>query len=293
MTILILPQSENAGGAPQPKGPAIPKGRGEIDLTIGVVKMKAFTYRPKTFDPKKGLLLVFHGADRNAKDYRDAAIPLADRRGCLVVAPYFDKDRFNRRLYMWGGLMSKEKDGEVEPREKWTWQYVPKLVALVRAGEGRPDMPYYLLGHSGGGQFVERMAGFLLTDASRIVAANPGTHLFPTKEFDYPYGFGGFGKKHEKLSDPAALKRYLAQPLTLYLGTADTKRDKPLDVSDPADKQGANRYERGRNAFNTARRLAENYTWEFNWRLVEAKGVGHDEKAMFEHKNCETALFGR
>ena len=154
-------------------------------------------------------------------------------------------------------------------------------------------MPYYLLGHSGGGQFVERMAGFLLTDARRIVAANPGTHLFPTKEFDYPYGFGDFGKKHEKLSDHAALKRYLAQPLTLFLGTADTKRDAPLDLSDTADKQGANRHERGRNAYSTARRLAEEERWEFNWRLVEAKDVGHDEIAMFAHPNCETALFGK
>jgi hypothetical protein len=154
-------------------------------------------------------------------------------------------------------------------------------------------MPYYLLGHSGGGQFVERMAGFLPTDAKRIVAANPGTHLFPTQEFDYPYGFGGFGKKHEKLSDHAALKRYLAQPLTLFLGTADTKRVAPLDLSDTADKQGANRYERGRNAYNTALRLAKEKRWEFNWRLVEAKDVGHDEKGMFAHPNCETALFGK
>ena len=57
--------------------------------------------------------------------------------------------------------------------------------------------------------------------------------------------------------------------------------------------QGANRYERGRHAFQAAERLAKEKKWEFNWRLVEAKAVGHDEKAMFADPHCETALFGK
>ena len=134
-------------------------------MDVGDQRLNLFTYKPK--DYKKGpLLLVFHGADRNADDYRDAAIPLADRNGGLVVAPLFDAERFPDRLYMRGGLLTK--GGEVEPKEKWTWQYVPKLVDKVRRLEGRPDMPYYLLGHSGGGQFLERLAGFMPTDAQRI-----------------------------------------------------------------------------------------------------------------------------
>ena len=129
-----------------------------------------------------------------------------------MVTPLFDAERFPGRLYMRGGLLTM--GGKVEPKEKWTWQYVPKLVDKVRRLEERPDMPYYLLGHSGGGQFLERLAGFMPTNAQRIVVANPGTHLFASKDFPYPYGFG---QLHDDLSNHAALKRYLAQPLLDHL----------------------------------------------------------------------------
>ena len=32
---------------------------------------------------------------------------------------------------------------------------------------------------------------------------------------------------------------------------------------------------------------------ELSWRLVEAPGIGHDHKAMFDDPMCATALFGR
>ena len=151
-------------------------------------------------------------------------------------------------------------------------------------------MPYYFLGHSGGGQFLVRLAGFVKTDAKRIVAANPGSHLFPTRDLAFPYGFG---RLPDELSNDDALKRYLAQPLTIFLGTADTMKDKNLDESDMAKKQGATRYERRPNAFRAAEELARKKKWEFNWRLVEAKGVGHSAKGMFADPECEAALFGK
>src|SRR4051812_41721878 len=71
----------------------IPAGSASQEVDVGGKQLKLFTYKPK--DSRKGpLLLVFHGADRNADDYRDAAIPLANRHGGLVVAPLFDAERF-------------------------------------------------------------------------------------------------------------------------------------------------------------------------------------------------------
>ena len=55
---------------------AIPTGSANQEVDVGEKRLKLFTYKPK--DYKKGpLLLVFHGAGRNAADNRDAAILLA------------------------------------------------------------------------------------------------------------------------------------------------------------------------------------------------------------------------
>jgi len=274
-----------AGQETKPPG-AIPTGAAKLEAEVGDTRLDVFTYKPKDYTDGP-LILVFHGVSRNAESYRDSARELADRHGALVVAPLFDEKRFPTRLYQRGGLLTRE--GQLVPKEQWTWQLVPKLADGVRRLEGRPDMPYYLLGHSGGGQFLARLAGFLPTDARRIVAANPGSHLFPTRDMDFPYGFG---KLPDELSGEAVLRRYLAQPLTIYLGTADTEKGDNLDDSETANKQGATRYERGLNAFRAAEGLAKRKGWEFNWRLVEAKAVGHSAKAMFADPKCAVALFG-
>src|SRR5437868_13595277 len=143
----------------------------------------------------------------------------------------------------------------------------PKLVDLDRQRACRPQMPYYLMGHSAGGQFLVRMAGFVKTDAVRIVAGNPGTHLFPTTEMAFPLGYG---KLPDELAGDETLKRYLAQPLTIYLGTADTVQDKYFDKGPAAMKQGESRYERGKKCVALAEEVARKNGWEFGWRLVEA-----------------------
>src|SRR5262249_37440540 len=146
-----------------------------------------------------------------------------------------------------------------------------------------------LLGHSGGGQFLVRLAGFVDTGAARIVAANPGTHLRPTRDEPFPYGFGGLP---DGISDDRAIRRYLAQPLTIYLGTADTMIDEYFDQRPEAARQGGSRLERGRNTYEFARKLAHERGWAFHWRLVEAQHIPHDHGRMFDDPQASAALFG-
>ena len=63
-------------------------------------------------------------------------------------------------------------------------------------------------------------------------------------------------------------------------------------LSEPAMAQGAGRHQRGLACFWSAKTLAEARGWTFGWRLVEAHGVGHDHEKMFDHPNCELALYG-
>jgi poly(3-hydroxybutyrate) depolymerase len=261
-------------------------GSSRVEVEVAGHVLSVYAYKPPDYVDGP-LIVVFHGLGRNAEEYRDMARGMGERFKALIVAPSFEEKRFPYRKYTRGGLF--RNDGSMAPRDEWTWSLVPSLVQEIRRREGRPDMAYYLIGHSAGGQFVARMSGFIQTGANRLVAANPGGYLFPTPAAPFPYGFGGLATE---LAGEEAMRRYLAQPLTIYLGTDDTDRDADLDKSADADRQGGNRLERGRNAFDAAHRLAERNGWSFQWRLVEAQGVGHDAAAMFDNPKCASALFG-
>lgn len=264
----------------------LPVGKSRIEVDVGE-RLEVFTY--KSAQRADGpLLVVFHGVGRNADEYRDFAIPLAEKFGFVVVAPKFDKERFPLERYQRGGIT---RDGQPQPRDAWTYAMVPRLVAELRAREGRADWPYHFLGHSAGGQFVVRMmamAGPL--GASGVVAANPGSQLFPARDQPFGYGFGGLPAE---LSDDAAIRRYVEAPLVLFLGTADTDPNhKSLDREPEAMKQGASRYERNLRCFAAAQKLARAHGWKFGWRLVEAPGIEHDAAKMFDAPEAQVALFG-
>jgi hypothetical protein len=266
------------GCAPVAAAP-ITTGRQVID--INGTPMVVFTYRPPACsDP--ALLMVFHGVARNARTYRDDARAIADRLCLLVLAPVFDKRAFPAWRYQRGGIV---KDAVVQDARDWTGRLVLDLAAWARAQEGRP-LAYSLLGHSAGAQFLDRLAAFVPTEARRIVIANPGSYVFPSLEIDAPYGLG---KVYSGTEGEAALRRYLEQPLTIYLGQDDTRDDERNDYPE-ALARGASRYQRGLNVFNAAKTLAQTRGWTFNWRLVELPGVGHSARKMFSAPQAFEAL---
>ena len=161
------------------------------------------------------------------------------------------------------------------------------IIDTARAAESRPGLGYALIGHSAGGQALSRFAAFVPHAAKRIIIANPSTYLWPSRDERFPYGFGDLPPA---LANDDALRRYLAQPVTLLLGTADIKRDADLNVRDGAERQGANRLERGHNAFNAARQLAQEKGWPFGWRLLEVPNVGHSARLMFGAAQAMQAL---
>lgn len=261
----------------------LPTGKSLVEVQFGEVPLKLFLYKPAAFRDGP-MLMVFHGVLRNAEEYRDHAIPMGDRFGALIVAPLFDEKTFPLAKYQFGGIVV---DGQATLPAERTGQYVNRIAKELRRREGRADMPYSLIGHSGGGQFLVRLAAFVPTEATRIVAANPGTHTFPTLTANFPYGFGGLPAE---LQTDAVLKAYLAQPLTIYLGTKDIERDEYLDILPSADAQGRVRFERGQNAFAAAQKLAKDRGWTFGWKLVVAEDVEHDHEKMFNHEACAKAL---
>lgn len=255
---------------------ALPAGDGQLVASIAGTNLRVFTYRPAGCAPRL-LLLVFHGTGRQAAAYRDHATLLADRTCAIVIAPEFDRGRFPRALYQYGGT-AREAPGHR------TIDLVMPLAAWARAAAGGRALPLVLLGHSAGAQFVDRVAAFVATGAAGIIIANPSTWVLPSVSVAAPYGFGGTASDTD-----AAVRAYLAQPVTVLLGTEDTGT-KELAMSPSAMAQGPNRLARGLHVVCMARDMASSHGWPLGWRLAEVPGVGHDAAAMFSSPQALEAV---
>jgi len=266
-----------------------PAGSSQRSVSINGETIELFAYKPAQY--KDGpVLLVLHGLGTNAPGYRNYAIPIADQLGMLVIAPLFDRKRFPVWRYQTGGIVRDQRaEGEftVEPETHRMGRTFLDIIDSVRAVEGRPELGYSLIGHSAGGQTLSRFAAFVPHAAKHIVIANPSTYLWPSRDERFPYGFGGLPPA---LSDDTVLRRYLAQPVTVLLGTADIERSADLNVQEGAERQGYNRLERGRNAFRAAQQLALQRGWTFNWKLVEVPDVGHSARRMLGSAQAQAVL---
>lgn len=264
----------------------IPVGKSDRVLELGQTQLQVFLHRPEHWKGER-LLIVMHGVLRNADEYRDHAIGMSVRFDALVAAPCFDAQRFPSIRYQRGGILNAA--GAANAPQDWTYALIPQLIQELRSQTAKPALKAYVIGHSAGGQFVLRMSAFQETGAIRLVAANPGSALFPNLEWPFGYGFGNLP---HSLANEERLKSYLAAPLTLYLGTDDDRADDYFDSSAAAFKQGMGRHQRNLACYWYAQGLASARGWPCAWRLVEAPGIGHDHQQMFDHERCAAALFG-
>jgi pimeloyl-ACP methyl ester carboxylesterase len=276
--------------APWPlRAELLPVGKSEREIRVGETAWRVHAYKADCY--RDGVLvMVFHGSDRNPELARDNAIPLAEAGCALVVAPFFDSDRFPRWAYHFGGLGDLvEENGswrfQIRSEERRTGRLVLALIDALREGEDRPRMPYSLIGHSAGAQFLGRFAAFYPNEAHRIVLANAGSYVAPTWEHRFPYGFGGL-----ILADDAERRRYLASPIVILLATRDVSRE-GLDKSPGAELQGSTRHERGIRVFHQAEATAVLEGMPFGWSLIEVPGLGHGSRALYARPETASSLF--
>ena len=253
------------------------------DLPIDIYVYKPANYRGR------GFIISLHGLTRNAASYRNHTRPLADRYGALLIVPYFDTERFPTWRYQHGGIARHADGGGLPtmlPAEQWTVEVLRGLVEYVRRVENAPEMPYLLIGHSAGGQFLSRVAAFSDLKPERIIIANPGTWVAPSLDEPFPYGFG---RLQTQLGNARALERYLGSPVTVLVGTADTRTDNELSSAPGARRQGENRYARARNIFDQASAAARDRKVHFGWTIIEVPGVGHNARRMYSSAQATRA----
>lgn len=262
--------------------PVIGQGAGSFQFddpkTATGKTLRVFYYRPKGFDRETPILFVMHGVKRNAGEYRDNWIALAERHGLLIVAPEFSNENFPKSwAYNLGNVVRRGPGGTLAPvpESAWSFPIVDRIFERVRRSTGSARTTFAIFGHSAGAQFVHRYMTF--TGGPKVdlaLAANAGWYTLPAEIETFPYGLGQTGLP------PSKLKGAFAKKVVILLGEADVVQDPNFRKTPEAMRQGATRLDRGKYYFEAAKRTSEKLGVPFNWRLVLVPGVGHDNAMM-------------
>ena len=233
-------------------------------------------YVPDEGSEAAPVVVVMHGASRDAPRYFSDWQKAAEEFGFIIVVPYFSKADFKGSARYNLGHVFEAGGGNRRPQGEWTFAAIEPLFDAVVERTGSRATSYTLYGHSAGSQFVHRFL-YYLPDArvDHYIAANAGWYTLPVGEFDYPYGLAGSG-----IGD-AEVTRILQQPLTLLVGSEDRDPDaSSLRKTPEAMQQGPHRLARGLTMYRIAKQRAKELDVRLNWQLFVVKDADHDNAKM-------------
>lgn len=235
------------------------------------VPLRVWYYWPVGLTRTSDFMVVMHGVNRDAKNYRDVWVQYAVRENFLLVVPEFSQGDYpGSKSYNLGNIRSSS--GQLNPVEQWTFMLIEELFDYLKRITNSSAKTYNIFGHSAGAQFVHRLV--MLVPNVRVktaIAANAGWYTIPTETATFPYGLGTINKTEREMGS-AFEKR-----LIVLLGTNDTDTNHERLRKDPEVMiQGCHRLERGQYFFEQSRGIAERTGLPFYWELNYAQGVSHD-----------------
>ncbi len=274
-------------------------------------------------------VVVIHGYRRDAHKYFPTMTEAAAMQGLddetLIVAPHFT-------IREEGGV--ERPAGAVYWRRNRNWrrgdrsddqagERISSFAAIERllVHLGRQDLfpnlaKITVVGHSAGGQFVQRfVAGHAPIPAPtktrlRYIAANSGTYMYldglrPAPDFDgrfvapgffvlcssyneYAFGLDDLNSFMAKAGTPVIVRRARERDLVLLLGKKDNnRRHKGLNRDCEASLQGRHRLERGL----MFKAHLDRFHAPHRTTVVVVPGVGHSNSDLFQSAEGRAAIF--
>lgn len=263
---------------PETAIPPLAPDSGRFMLTDwGGPDIPVWTYVPVGTDPSSlPIVIVMHGANRDADRYLSEWRSIAQLEGFVIAAPEFSRADWPRAAGYNLGNVFREEGIDLQPEENWAFSAIELIFDVVREETGSKRNSYVLYGHSAGSQFVHRFLYYKPeARVSRYIAANAGWYTMPDMEEMYPYGLK---KAHVSSANLAAA---LQKDVVVLLGTLDNDPNHDsLRRSAEAMRQGAHRFARGKTFIETAKLRAEEFGVAFNWQLAEVEGAVHANGQM-------------
>ena len=186
--ITVLP----ACGPPSIAEPPTARDLGQ--LAIGEDVFGTFyAYVPTSIPENPDILVLVHGtpskdgtAEADAEFYASNWIDFAEEQGFILIVPAFAQEDFSSRLgdHAMGGY--RGLFGRKIGADEW----VLRLVNAYQQEFGSANEPFFLYGHSAGGQFTGR---FLVThpeSVKKAVITSAATYPQPNTEVTWSFGMG-------------------------------------------------------------------------------------------------------
>ena len=282
---LLLASAASIAATPVPSGRwsfVFTDQKGRADRPIRV-----FTYRPKQCDTRCPIVIVLHGAKRDAYPYMKHWGSVADERGVIVIGPQFEARHWPKAAAYNAADVKAQPD-----REKWVFAAIEHVFDEVR--DGQKD--YALFGHGAGAQLVQRMAIYRPDNRARVmVAANPGWYTMPEwrkdkvkvgdKEVERPIKDPFPYAMIDSPAGEAELKAGLAKRLVLIVNDKDAEPadDEGLEKGDLVKKQGESRVGRAENFIKAATAAAQELGVKLAWELNEAPAKVTDAQSIGDY----------
>ena len=294
--------------------------RDQLALRRGGTLAYFRTLRPDRNEAVRRAVIVVHGNRRDADRYFEhlvAAARAEERLGdTALLAPAFgtlDDERSKSELH-WSSHGWKIGDKSRDATRTSSFAALDELLAQV-CGLSRTSFPQIqkvaIVGHSAGGQFVNRYAagGAGCSDRAvevHYVVMNPSSYLYldgrrradGAADFevprggcrgydDYKYGLRDLNSYMERVG-PDRIRQNLFTRRVYYLaGEEDTRGGSSLDTSCRANLQGSQRLARF-TSYRDYSRLFDEWTGSV---FATIPGIGHDGARMLMSDTTRRVLF--
>ena len=229
------------------------------------------------------VLMSFHGASRNAIDYRDYWIKHSNNSNFMIFAPEFESADFSSDEYNLGNVFDdgdNPSSGTYNPTEEWTFSILDPLFEYIKAEISGTQESYNAWGHSAGCQFLHRFVLFMPSSKLNIaVCSNAGWYTVPESGINFPYGLD------QSEIDTNILNTAFSKKLYIHLAENDNDPNaSSLRHNEIVDnQQGLHRLARGRYFYFKSEEIANENMTNFNWvKTQEVPNVAHNASQMAE-----------
>lgn len=251
------------------------------EVPLNNKNIRVFYHIPNGDISKMPILFSFHGANRNAEDYRDYWVSMANANGFMVFSPEFSSSNFSggdaynlANIFVDGDNPSPQT---FNPQNEWTFSIIDPLFEYIKSDISGTQEKYNAWGHSAGSQFLQRFVLYLPESKLDIaVCSNAGWYTVPENSVDFPYGINKGQLPNTNIEKAFAKKVYV------HLGKNDNnpnasglRRNAVVDA-----QQGTHRLERGQYFFNTSKAVSQNLNYTFHWEKIEVNNVAHNAQQM-------------